>query len=227
MRDAWIVADSTLDAVGYACSEPDSAPDIGGNMAVETIAPPELRHEAGERYQFTVHEYHRMAELGILDWDIRVELIEGDIVWMAPIGGSHVESVMVANSPFVRAVGDDAFVSIQSSIRLNDRSEPQPDITIVRRRRYDGALPTPEDVFLVVEIADSSLKHDRDTKVALYASSDVPEVWIVDLNTKVLLRFADPIDGHYRIADRHERGARMTLSQLPSATIAVNDFFPD
>jgi len=196
-------------------------------MAVETIAPPQLTHEAGDRYQFTVHDYHRMAEAGILDEKQRVELIEGDIVWMAPLGGTHVESVMVANRPFVHAVGDHAFVSIQSSVRLNDLSEPQPDMAIVRKRRYGGKLPTPEDVFLIVEIADTSLRFDRDRKVALYAASDIPEVWIVDVNAGVLLRFAEPIDGQYRIADRHERGATLMLSALPSATIAVSDFFPE
>jgi len=159
-------------------------------MAVETLAP--VRHEAGERYQFTVHDYHRMAEHGILGEDLRVELIEGDIVWIAPIGGHHVESVTVVTSPFVHAVGDNALVSIQNSVRLSDHSEPQPDIAIIRKRRYGGSFPAPDDVFLLVEIADTSLKHDRDTKVALYAASGILEAWIVDLNAKVLLRFADP-----------------------------------
>lgn len=194
-------------------------------MAVETLAP--VRHEAGERYRFTVRELQHMIELGVFDDDLRIELIDGDIVWMAAIGGPHFESVTRANRSFGRTVGDDALVSIQNAIRLNNRSAPQPDIAIIRNRRYRGELPTPEDVFLLVEVAVTSLKYDRDTKVGLYAASGIPEVWIVDINAQILLRFAELIDGLYRVTDRHERGARLPLSQLPSAAIAVDDFFPD
>jgi Uma2 family endonuclease len=196
-------------------------------MAVETIAPPQIEHTAGERYRFTVEELQRLVELGVFAESLRIELIEGEIVWIAAIGGPYFECVTRAGRAFYRAVGDDALVSTQNAVRLNNHSAPQPDIAIIRDRQYGTSIPAPSDVYLIVEVAVASLAYDRDTKVALYAASAIPEVWIVDLNARVLMRFAEPVDGRYRIADRHEPGARLTLSQLPSATISVSDFFPE
>ena len=140
------------------------------------------------RHALTVDEYHRMADAGILRAGDRVELIEGEIIDMSPIGSDHASVVNRLISLMVRAVGISAIVSAQNPIHLNDLSEPQPDLALLRYRDdyYRAALPGAADVLLVVEVADSSLRYDREIKLPLYARHAIPEVWIVDLEQRRL-----------------------------------------
>jgi Uma2 family endonuclease len=146
------------------------------------------------RHRFTVADYHRMAETGILREDDPVELIEGEILEMTPIGRRHQASVDRLNDLFARGLGDRAIVRVQGSIRLNEYSEPEPDLVLLRRRAdfYADQDAGPADVWLVVEVADSSLPYDRDVKAALYARAGIPEFWLVDVNGRSVTVYREP-----------------------------------
>jgi Uma2 family endonuclease len=135
------------------------------------------------RHRITVDEYYRMAEVGLLAPDARVELIEGEIIDMAPIGIDHNSVVTQLNDLLHDAVGRRGIVQNQGVVRLDFLSEPQPDIAVLVRRDdyYRRAHPTPADVLLLIEVSNSTLRYDRDVKVPLYARHGIPEVWIVDL----------------------------------------------
>lgn len=152
------------------------------------------------RHRITVEEYYRMAEVGLLAPEARVELIEGEIIDMAPIGTGHDSVVMQLNRLFHRAAGDRCVVKIQGAIRLDAMSEPQPDVAILAPSPdfYRHAHPTPADVLLVIEVSDSTLRYDRDVKIPLYARHGIPEVWIVDLEHGELRTCRSPEGGRYR-----------------------------
>ncbi len=152
------------------------------------------------RRRFTVEEYERMGEVGIFDPDDRVELLDGEIVSMSPIGPKHAGVVNRLCARLWAAVTDRATVIPQNPVRLLPRSEPQPDVTVARARRdfYQSAHPTAEDILLVIEVADSSLRTDRAVKVPIYARQGVVEVWLVDLAADVVHVHSDPRDGEYR-----------------------------
>jgi Uma2 family endonuclease len=145
-------------------------------------------------HRFTVSDYHRMAEVGILDEDDRVELIEGEIVDMTPLGRRHQARVDQLAELLIRALGERAIVRVQGSIRLGERSEPQPDLVVLRRRAdfYADADAGPPDVLLVIEVADTSLAHHRDVKVPLYHRAGITEVWLVDLNGENVTVYREP-----------------------------------
>jgi Uma2 family endonuclease len=135
-----------------------------------------------KRRKLSVDDYHRMGEAGILTEDDRVELIEGELVAMAPIGSEHIAATNALTRLLVLAVGDRGIVSVGNPVRLSRHSEPQPDFAVLRPRDdYRKALPRPEDTVLAIEVANTSLDYDRSVKLALYARSGIPEVWIVNL----------------------------------------------
>jgi Uma2 family endonuclease len=151
---------------------------------------------------FTKNEYHRMIEAGILREDDRVELIEGNIIAMAPIGSRHVACVNRFNRLLNQALGDRAQVSVQNPVSLTRYSEPQPDIAVLRPREdfYSAALPGPEDILLIVEVADASAVADRQDKLPLYARAGIPEVWLVDWIEERVEVCQEPwTDGSYRV----------------------------
>lgn len=133
--------------------------------------------------KFTVEEYHKLAEVGILSEDDRVELIEGEIVVNSPIGSQHAACVDRLNRLFSQRVGNKAIVRVQNPIRLSEHSEPQPDLALLKPRPdfYANEHPKPEDVLLIVEVAETSAEYDRQVKLPLYARHGIPEVWLVDL----------------------------------------------
>jgi Uma2 family endonuclease len=180
-------------------------------------------HEVTRRL-FTVHDYHRMGEAGILHEDDRVELIEGEIVETAAIGTRHFTCVNQLTRLLVRGVGDAAIVSVQNPVRLNEYSEPQPDLTVLRVRDYRESLPMPEDVLLLIEISDTTLSYDRGVKLPLYARAGIREVWIVDLQGEIIERHTDPSGSGYRRVERARRGealAPLTFSELTLRVDAV------
>ena len=136
------------------------------------------------RFPLTVAQYHRMGEVGILDEDDRVELIEGELVAMVPIGSNHAGTVNTLTRRLVMAVGDRGVVGVQNPVQLDDLSEPQPDFSILKPRAddYRQATPRPDDVLLIIEVADSSLAYDRAVKRSLYARHGIPEFWIVNIS---------------------------------------------
>lgn len=164
------------------------------------------------RRPFTVREYHRIAEAGVFAENDRLELIRGDIVMMSPIGSRHVFYVNRLNDVLVPLVGQKGQVSVQNPVELEEASEPQPDVVVLRRRgeHYLTRLPMNEDVLLAIEVADSSLEYDRQVKLPLYAGAGVPESWILDVNKVLIERHTTP--GPHGYAKRELLGAGDTVA---------------
>jgi Uma2 family endonuclease len=188
---------------------------------VETAQTQEV---ARRRRRFTVHEYHRMAEVGILHEDDRVELIEGDIVEMNPIGGRHAKCVAELTWLLSRQLNDELRLGVQNPVRLADYGEPQPDIAVLRisERYRAGELPESEDVLLLIEVSDTTLYYDRDVKLPLYARAGIPEVFIVDLPGEAIERHHEPSGNGYRRMERVRRGASLASEVLPALTLWVD-----
>ena len=146
------------------------------------------------RKRFTVDDYYRMAEAGILQPTDRVELVEGEVVEMSPIGDRHAMAVNRATMVFARGLGDKVVVSVQNAVRIDRYNEPQPDVVLIRPREdfYGVRHPRPDDVVLLIEVADTTVRYDRNVKVPIYARSGIPEIWIVDLNKEVIHIYRGP-----------------------------------
>lgn len=172
---------------------------------------------------FTVHDYHKMGDAGILRPDDRVELIRGEIVEMSPIGPRHNGAINRANRTLVSIVGDTAVVGVQGSVRLDLYSEPQPDFCLLRYRDdfYSTKHATPEDILLIIEMSDSSLNYDRKVKAQLYAEAGVPEYWIADLQADCLVAYCDPAGGSYQTVRELHRGTHVTPQLLRDCRIPV------
>src|SRR5688572_27763630 len=143
------------------------------------------------RHRLTVADYHRMGEVGILPPDARVELIDGELIDMAPIGSLHAGKVNRLVKLLAQVVGDDAVLVVQNPVELGEYTAPQPDLALARPRAdfYERRHPGPKDLRLVIEVADTSERLDRDVKVGLYARHRIPETWLVDLRAKCLERY--------------------------------------
>lgn len=190
-------------------------------MAVDTAQP----MVTSARRIWTAAEYHRMAEVGILHEDDRVELIDGEIVEISPIGSRHAACVNRLSKLLERRIGDTTIVQTQSPIRLNDASEPQPDMAVLRLRAdyYTDALPTPPDVLLVIEVADTSLSYDQHVKLPRYADAGIAEVWIVDVARSMLTRYTDPRRGFYTNQQHAQRGDALQSDVFVDLLLAVDE----
>lgn len=177
------------------------------------------------RHKLDVREYYRMGEAGIFEPGERVELIEGEIIDMAPVGSGHNGTVTGLTRRIILGVGERAVVTVQGPLRLSDLSEPQPDLLLLKPRAddYRSEHPTPADVLLLVEVADSSLRFDRSVKLPLYARHGVPEVWIVNLGDGVVEVYRDPKDDAYRSTARAVCGEVLEPAALPGLRIAVTE----
>src|ERR1051326_812576 len=179
------------------------------------------------RRRFTVDEYYRMAETGILTANDRVELIDGEIVQMSPIGSRHSECVGTLTERLTVALLGRARLRPQLPLRISINTEPQPDIILVRSgATYWEAHPGPDDVLLLVEVAEASYRYDHDVKLPLYARANIPEVWIVDLVRGAVEVYREPGPQGYRIERRFERGAAGSPSAFPDVTIVVSEILP-
>jgi Uma2 family endonuclease len=183
--------------------------------------------DSPRRHRLSVSDYYRMAEVGILAPDACVELIDGDIIDMVPPGSLHAATVHRMTKILVGAAGDDALVLVQNPVRLSELSEPQPDLALLRPRDdfYSKNHPGPADVLLVVEIADSSLRFDRDTKVSLYAVHAIPEMWLLDLLGRRLVRHRAPQQGSYTQVDEPNLGVPLEVSELSGVAIELQQIF--
>jgi Uma2 family endonuclease len=177
------------------------------------------------RKKFTVDEYEQMGRAGIFREDDRVELVDGEIVEMTPIGSWHAGCVTRTASLFGRRVGDRAIVSVQNPIRLGSHDEPQPDVAILKPRPdfYSRSHPDPQDVLLVIEVSDASTVYDRDTKVPLYARAGIPETWRVDLQADLVEVYRDPSPEGYGEVHSVRRGERLTPSLLHDLEFAAEE----
>ncbi len=166
-----------------------------------------------------------MGEAGILREDDCVELIDGEIVQMTPIGASHAGCVNRLTRIFVAAAGERAVVTVQNPISVPPDSEPQPDLALLRPRPdlYASAHPEPTDVWLVVEVADTSLVFDRAVKIPLYARAGIPEIWLVDLAGQCVEVHRRPAGGSYGHMQRLQRGQRLACEAFPDVAASVDD----
>jgi len=175
--------------------------------------------------RFTVEEYHQMAQAGILSEDDRVELIEGEIVEMTPISSRHAACVKRLNRLFSQRVGERALVGVQDPIRLSEHSEPQPDLALLRPRPdfYTATHPGPQDVLLVVEVAETSADYDREVKLPLYARSEITEAWLVDLEAGVVEIQHKPSSQGYKEVRKYQRGERLASQAVPDLELTVDE----
>ena len=178
-----------------------------------------------EKWFFTVDEYHRMSEAGILSETDRVELIDGEIIKMSPIGKRHAACVKRLNSALNRKVSDYAIVSVQDPVRLDDYSEPEPDIALLKPRDdfYAQALLTAEDVLLIIEVADPSVEYDRDVKLPLYAKAGIPETWLANIREDRIETYSEPANGVYQKVRLVNREGSILPEALPALVITVEE----
>jgi len=174
--------------------------------------------ETATRRRFTVDEYHRMADAGILTDDDRVELINGEVIAMSPIGPAHMQCVLRLTRLFHRhldrAERSDLFVSVQNPLRLNAHSEPEPDLALLQLSGELEAIPGPDAAKLVVEVADTTLAYDR-AQAKRYAQAGVPETWIVAVAEKAVEVYRTPTDEGYADRSRMASGDSLTCAEVP------------
>ncbi len=181
---------------------------------------------AGTR-RFTMDECLAMVKVGILRKEERIELLDGEIIVMAPIGDYHVGGTTWLTRLLIQALGDRALVQPQCPIYLNDRSAPQPDIAVVRWRPVtESSRSFPPDVYLVIEIADSSLRYDSGPKLARYAAAGIPEVWVANLRARAVTAYTTPVGSAYTIVRTYRSGDSISLGAFPDVSLAVDDFMP-
>ena len=181
---------------------------------------------AGARL-FNVDEYLEMEKVGILHEDDHIELIDGKIVVMAPIGHRHVGGTDWLTMLLAPALVGRAIVRVGGPIYLNDRSAPQPDFAIVRLYPIaESGLTPPEDVYFLIEVADSSLSYDTGAKLARYAAAGIPEVWVANLRVREVTVYADPSGSDYATNTIYRPGDTMSPRAFPDVILAVDEFMP-
>ena len=176
-------------------------------------------------FRLNVSQYHQMSEAGIFSENDKVELINGEIIEMSPIGRRHAACVDRINRLFSNILGIKVLVRVQNPIILNNLSEPEPDIALLKPRAdfYESGHPQPQDIFLLIEVADSSLEYDRDVKIPLYASSGISEVWLVDIYEQVIIVYRYPSENGYSDIQTLSRGEKLSIQTFPEINLVVND----
>jgi Uma2 family endonuclease len=178
-----------------------------------------------EPRRFNVTEYYRMLQAGILKPDDRVELIEGEVIKMSPIGSRHAACLRRLDDLLRSKMRPGVTVSVQSPVRLSDFSEPEPDVALITARGdyYESDHPTPDDTVLIIEVADTTLLTDRNIKVPLYARSGVPEVWLVNLPKELIEVYYERHDGTYLECRKFQRGEVIVSPTVTGLSLSVNE----
>jgi len=178
------------------------------------------------RHKLSLDDYHRLGEAGVLGEDSRVELFKGELIDLAPIGSMHAGIVAQLNRVLSRGVAE-GIVQVQNPVSIGDESELQPDLCVLRQRKdfYKHALPTGQDVLLLIEVSDTTLAYDRDHKVPLYAQGGVPEVWLVNIPETVVEVFASPTPQGYSQISVKGPGDVLSSDRLPGISIEVSTLF--
>jgi Uma2 family endonuclease len=177
-----------------------------------------------QRRVFSVDEYHRLPQAGVLREQERLELINGEILTMTPIGSYHASRVNRLTRVFTRIFGDRVIVQVQNPVKIDNYSEPEPDLALLKPQAdfYAARLPEPPDVLLIVEVADTSLAYDRDVKLPLYAKQGIPEAWLVNLPNNCVEVFAEPSPQGYEL-HRIFRKGMVTSPTLPDLQVALTE----
>jgi len=176
------------------------------------------------RVRFNVTDYHRMIDAGILSEDDALELIDGEIVAMSPVGAHHSGTVKKLNRLLMQTLGNDAIIGVQDPIRLADDTEPEPDLSVLVPRSdfYTKSIPVPAEILLLIEVADPSLLADRLVKIPRYATAAIPEVWLVDLDNNRIERHNSPRAGVYRDVVVVGPGQVMASSVVPGVILSAD-----
>ncbi len=177
--------------------------------------------------KFTITESHQMSAIGILTPDERIELIEGEIIPMSPIGTKPAATVKRLNSLLNQQLSNQAIIGVQDPVKLDNLSEPQPDISILKMRSdfYEFALPKSEDILALIEVADSSIKYEQEVKIPLYAKSKIAEVWLVNLNNCSLEIYRNPHNQSYQSQKILTGTQTISFLAFPEITIQLTAIF--
>ena len=176
---------------------------------------------------FNVDEFFEMVSAGVLLKEDRVELIDGKVIVMAPIGDHHQSGTDWLTMLLAPALVGRAMVRIQGSVRLHIRSAPEPDVAVLRHRSIDDNRPYyPEDIHFVIEVADSSLAYDTGAKLARYAAANIPEVWVANLRVREVTVYADPSGSDYATVATYRPGDSVSPRAFPDVSVAVDQFMP-
>ena len=191
-------------------------------MSAVSSAPPAARAPA--RRRFTVVEYYAMADAGILSENDRVELLDGDIIVMPPIGDWHAARVKFFNNTMLPPLQGRAMIAVQDPVRLDDASEPQPDVMLLRWRDdfYAGGHPEPADVLLLIEVSDTTVDYDRNAKLPQYAGAGIPEAWIVNRLARRIEAHTDPSGSEYATARYFGPGETIAPQAFPDIVLEVD-----
>jgi Uma2 family endonuclease len=176
------------------------------------------------KLRFSVDEYYKMIELGLIKDYEKAEIIDGELIRKMSVGDKHAFIVDILNEFFVRNTSNEIRVRIQNPLRLTDFHEPEPDIVLSDLTKYDGKRhPRPAETLLVIEVSDSTLKYDRETKLFLYAEAEIPEVWIVNLPSNIVEVHQNPSNGIYKLVNIFNQGETVQSSILPEISISVDE----
>jgi len=180
------------------------------------------------RYKWTVDDYHKLVDAGVFTAESRVELIEGELIEMAPVGGQHVSTVNRLNKMLVLAVGNHGVVSVQNPVTLPPYSEPEPDFAILKpgADMPDAGVPRSSDVLLLIEVADTTIRYDRSIKLHLYAKQGIVEYWIIDISKKRVEVYLDrTVDGYSTFMELAP-GDVAAPRALPMVQLEIAKIFP-
>ena len=191
-------------------------------MTTPIVSPPTL--SAPTRRRFTVAEYYAMADAGILSENDSVELLDGDLIVMPPIGDWHAARVNLFTNTLPGQLQGRAIVSIQNPTRLDDTSEPQPDIMLLRWRDdfYQSGHPDPGDALLLIEVADTTVDFDRNEKLPMYARAGIPEVWLVTRAGRRIESYTQRVEGQYTAVRYANVGENIAPQAFPDIILEVS-----
>lgn len=177
------------------------------------------------RRLFTVAEYHQMIESGVIKQDDRVELLNGEIIYMSPIGPRHAAHVDRLTNILPAKLSGSVHLRVQSPIQLNDDSEPQPDLTLLKPREdfYANSHPTAADIFVAIEVSDSTVEFDRRTKIPTYASAGTQETWLIDLVNDRIELHSNPFNNVYQEVRIIQRGQNVLSQSLPQLKLKADE----
>lgn len=175
-----------------------------------------------EKRLLNVAEYRKMAEVGILHPEDRMELISGEIIKMSPIKSNHASHVMKINTFLNQIYKGKKIINVQNPLHLNHNSEPEPDLMVLQLKDnfYQDHHPKPHDVQLLIEVADSSLAYDQSIKLPLYAEAGIPNFWIINLEAQCIEAYAQPGNGTYKLHQRHFQGDQVCFPEIKTAYLA-------
>lgn len=181
-------------------------------------------HPQPRRLRFSVDQYYKMIEMGMIDNYEKAEIIDGEMIQKMSIGDRHAWIVDLLNRFFVKNMADNILVRIQNPLRLGDFDEPEPDIVLADLTKYDGKRhPRPAETLLVIEVADASINYDRNKKLPLYAEAGIPEVWIVNLPNNIIEVHSAPDIGIFQATKIFRSGETIVSSVVTDLTLAVDD----